>query len=103
MSKINLNFGPIQSNCIPALDTAINYLNEAVGALQQTSIPGDFYKRNDLQNTIANLKSYSTTISNVKSWIGDSNKNYDSMIDKLENQANKLPVYMVDKRNQIIN
>ena len=34
MSKINLNYGPIQSNCLPALDTAATYLSEAVSALQ---------------------------------------------------------------------
>lgn len=103
MSKINLNYGPIQSNCLPALDNAATYLSEAVNALQQASIPGDFYKKSTLQNTISNLKDYKSTIQNVKGWIYDSNKNYDSMIDKLENQANKLPVYIVGKRNQIIN
>ena len=97
MSKINLNYGPIQSNCLPALDNAATYLSEAVNALQQASIPGDFYKKSTLQNTISNLKDYKSTIQNVKGWI------YDSMIDKLENQANKLPVYIVGKRNQIIN
>lgn len=103
MSKISLNYGPIQSNCLPALDNAANYLSDAISALRQSSIPGDFYKKSTLQDTISNLNQHKSSIQNIKTWIYDSNKNYDSMIDKLENQANKLPVYTVGKRNQIIN
>lgn len=102
MSKVNLNFGPIETTCIPAIDNAMGHINEAVRALQQTSVPGDFYRRTELLNTIANLNSYVSSLNNVKGWLVESNKNYNSMIDKLETQANQLPVDQVKKRNSII-
>ena len=43
-----------------------------------------------------------SSLNNVKGWLVESNKNYNSMIDKLETQANQLPVDQVKKRNSII-
>ena len=102
MSKVSLNYGPIESTAFPAIDNVVGYLDEATRALQQSSIPGDFYRKTTLTNTISNLKSYRSTLANTKTWLYDSNKNYDSMIDKLSSQAHQLPVYEVKKRNPIV-
>lgn len=103
MSKISLNYSVIETNCIPAIDNLVGYLDAAIGSLQQTSVPRDFYKRETLINTISHLKSYSSSLSKTKDWLKDSNKNYDSMIDKLESQARKLPTNHVERRKQVIN
>lgn len=100
MSKVNINFGSIETAGIPAMDNAIGYISESLIALQQTSIPGDFYRRTELLNTISNLQSYVKRLNNAKSWLIASNKNYDSMIDKLELQANQLPIDQVKKEIQ---
>lgn len=102
MSKVNLNFGPIEVTCVPAIDTAMGHINEAVRVLQQTSVPGDFYRRTELINIMSNLNSYVSSLNNIKGWLVESNKNYNSMIDKLELQANQLPVDQVKRRNSII-
>lgn len=102
MSKVNLNYGPIESSLLPSLDTVIDCLNQVINNLQRSSIPGDFYRKNTLYNTISDLKGQRDKLSNIRSWIVDSNRNYDSMIDKLGMQAYKLPVYTVERRKTII-
>lgn len=102
MSKVNINFGPIESIGIPAIDDVIGHVGEAVVALQQTAVPGDFYRRTTLLNTISSLQESVSSLSNLKTWLVESNKNYNSMIDKLELQANQMPIDQVKKRNTII-
>ena len=102
MAKVSLDYGPISNNCITSLDIVIDALNDAIRFLQQNSIPSDFYKRTTLSNTIADLKSQRDNLVYVKNWIVNSNANYNSMIDKLNIQANKLPVYQVKRRTTIV-
>lgn len=100
MSKVNINFGSIETAGIPAMDNAIGHISESLIALQQTSIPGDFYRKTTLLNIISNLQSYVTSLNKAKTWLVDSNKNYNSMIEKLELQANQLPIDQVKKEIQ---
>ena len=102
MSKIVLDYGPIQNNAISSLENVISSLNDAISFLQQNYIPGDFYRRTTLSNTIADLKAQRDKLTNIKNWLINSNKNYDSMIDKLCAQASKLPVYQVKQRKTIV-
>lgn len=102
MSKVKIDFGAIETNALPAIDNATGHINEAIAALQQAAIPSDFSKLDLLKSTFSNLKTYTRTLNNTKTWLVESNKNYNSMIDKLELQANKMPVDQVKKRNTII-
>lgn len=102
MSKIVLDYGPIENNAISSLENVINSLNDVINFLQQGSIPRDFYGRTTLLNTIADLKAQMDKLTNIKNWLISSNKNYDSMIDKLCAQASKLPVYQVKQRKTIV-
>ena len=103
MSKVYLNYGQIESVCFPAIDNVVDSLSNVITLLEQVSIPLDFSKRTTLINTISNLKTCKTSLVNTKTWIYNSNKNYDSMIDKLYLQASLLPDYQVKKRNSIMN
>ena len=89
MSKVELNYGPIENSCINSLDTVISYLDEVIRHLQQNSIPGDFNRRTTLSNTISDLKLQRKSLANIRSWLINSNNNYNSMIDKLNLQAKR--------------
>lgn len=102
MATVELDYGRVENNCIVPIDNVIDYLNEAINYLQQFSIPSDFSKRTALYNIIADLKNQRALLSDVKKSIVNSNKNYDSMIDKLDQQASQLPVYHVRTRSTII-
>lgn len=102
MAKVELEYSNIPSNVLNQLDSAINYLNDVIGYLQQSSVPNDFYRRTTFSNAVSNLRSQRDELQNIKDWIVRSNKNYDSMIDKLEIQANQLPNYRINKRRTII-
>lgn len=102
MAKISLNYSPIESDAINALDSAISTLNTVIESLQQNSIPGDFYRRTTLANTISDLKAQRDSLTNLKDWLVNSNKNYDSFISRLELQAYKLPVYQVRRKSNYI-
>ncbi len=102
MAKVELNYGPIENSCISSLESVISSLGEAISYLQQSFIPSDFYRRTTLSNTIEDLKVRKEQLSNIRNWLVNSNKNYNSMIDKLNIQANQLPVYQVKRRNTIV-
>lgn len=102
MSKVNLNYSNISINCINQLDSAINYLNDVIRYLQQHSVPYDFNRKSSYANSLSNIKKQRDELINIKEWIVSSNKNYDSMIEKLESQAIQLPTYKLKKRRTII-
>ncbi len=102
MSKVELNYSAIEGNGLTQLDSAIASLGQVITYLQQTSIPGDFYRRTTLSNTIDDLKVRKNNLVDLKNWIINSNKNYNSMIDKLERQAYQLPTYQIKRRSNIV-
>lgn len=102
MAKINLSYESISVNGINSLDSAINYLNTVINYLQQNSIPSDFYRYNTLINTISDLKKQRDKLTNFKSWVVNSNKDYDTLISSFDVQASKLPTGRIKKRTGIV-
>ena len=102
MAKISLSYDAVSVNGLNSLDNAINYLNTVISYLQQNSIPSDFYRYNTLVNTISDLKKQRDKLVNFKSWIINSNKDYDSLISKLEIQTLKLPTGRLRKRTTVV-
>ncbi len=102
MSKINLQYGTISTNCIDKIDSTIKSINSALVYLQSFNIPGDFYRRTQLINTISNLKTQYQKLVTIKSSIVNSNNDYNTVIDNLTDVANKLPVDRIKKRSSII-
>ena len=102
MAKINLNYDSIRVNGINSLDNAINYLNTAINYLQQNSIPNDFPMYRNFIGAIEDLKKQRSNLRYFKDWIVNSNKNYDSLITKLESNVSKLPSHCVKRRSSII-
>ena len=102
MAKVSLSYDSISVNGLNALDSAINYLDSVINYLQQNSIPSDFYRYNTLINTIADLKKQRGKLVDFKSWIVNSNKEYDSLISKFEVQAAKLPVGRIKQRTTVV-
>lgn len=102
MAKVVLNYGPIETNCINSLETAISNLQSVVSYLQQNSIPTDFSRYSMLSNTLSDLKNQLDKLIYLKDWLIKSNRNYDSFISKLELQSSKLPVYQIKRRTSII-
>lgn len=102
MGKVNLDYSNIPANALNQLDNAINYLNDVIRYLQQNSIPNDFYRKNTFSTCLSSLKNQRDKLVDIKSWVVNSNKNYDSMIEKLEEQAFQLPTYKLKKRRTIV-
>ena len=102
MATVSLNYAPIETNGMDALETAIDKLNSAISYLQRNSVPGDFSRYNLFYSTLSDLKKQRDKLVYLKDWLKDSNKNYDSFIAKLETQANKLPSGVVKRRSKIV-
>ena len=102
MAKVSLSYDAISVNGFNALDSAINYLDTVINYLQQNSIASDFYRYNTLINTIADLKKQRGRLVDLKNWIVNSNKEYDSLISKFEVQAAKLPVGRIKQRTTVV-
>lgn len=102
MTKVLIDYSSYQNNGSASMDEAIAILDDVLDYLQATSVPNDFNRRNTLVGVINNFKKYRNDLKYYKNWLADSNKNYNSMIDKLESQANKLPVYNIRTRNDIV-
>ncbi len=101
MASVNLNYSAVD-NSLTSLDSAIASIDDTIEYLQRNSVPWDFYRRTTLLNIIAALKKDKETLTYVRNWLINSNKNYDSLIDKLDKQAYKLPAYQIKRRNNII-
>lgn len=102
MAKVNLNYDAIGVNGINSLDNAINHLNTVISYLQQSSVPTDFSMYRNFINALEDLKKQRANLRYVKDWIVNSNKNYDSLISKLESNVNKLPTQGVKRRSSIV-
>lgn len=98
MAKISLSYDAVSVNGLNSIDSAINYLDTVINYLQQNSIPSGFYRYNTLVNTISDLKKQRDKLVEFKSWIINSNKEYDSLISKFETQAGKLPTGRIKQR-----
>lgn len=102
MSKINLQYSTISTNCVDKIDSAIKSINSALTYLQAFDIPGDFYRRTQLINTISKLKNQYQKLVTIKTSIVNSNSDYNTVIDDLIDAANNLPVDKIKKRASII-
>lgn len=102
MAKVELNFSPIASSGISALDNAIDNIKSVIAYLQRNVAPSDFNKYYLLLNTLSDLKKQRDKLVYLKEWLKDSNSNYDSFIAKLDAQALKLPAYSIKRRTKIV-
>lgn len=102
MSKVDLDYTNLKTNCILNLSDTINLMNKVLNYFDNFDIPYDFSKKNDLKNVEIKLRNVKTELNKVKNWMVDSNNNYDILINNLKNQANRLPTYRVKQRNNIV-
>lgn len=99
MSKVKLDYKAID---IDAIENFISLLDDAVSFLGRNSVPNDFSMRNTIYNVVSDLRKQRTKLNEIRIWLINSNKNYDSLIDRLNSQALKLPSYQIKSRTKII-
>ena len=102
MAEVKLDYSSVGTNAVTSISSLVSSIDAAIDYLQQNSVPSDFSKRSMFYNVIIDLKKQCNELNYVKNCLININKNYDSMIDKLDQQASKLPVYQVKKRNKIV-
>ena len=102
MADVKLDYSSVGPEAVTSISSLVSYFNKAINYLQQNSVPSDFSKKSTFSNVVSDLKKQCKELESVKDWLVNSNKNYDSLIDKLNQQALKLPVYQVKKRNKVI-
>ncbi len=102
MSKVYLNANNLGSGFLVRMNDSINAINKAINYFNYFDIPYDFKKRSTLKDVESTLKSVKKELNYVKSWVLDSNSNYNTLITNLKNQANNLPSYQIKQRNNIV-
>lgn len=102
MSKVYINSQNLNNGFIVQMNDAINIVQKALNYFDYFEIPFDFKKKNTLKNIESDLKSIKKELNNIKSWVVDSNGNYNTLINNLKNQANGLPDYQVKQRTNIV-
>ncbi len=102
MAKVELDSIGLKSSCMINLNDAINTVNKVLNYFDYFDIPYDFSKKNDLRNVESKLRNIKKDLDYVKQWIWDSNDNYNTLINNLKTQSNKLPNYRVKQRDNII-
>ena len=102
MADVKLDYSSVGSLTVTSISSLSASLNKTINYLEQNSVPSDFSRRNEFYNVISDLKRQVKKLDDIKDWLVNSNKNYDSLIDKLNQQAMKLPVYQVKPRSKVI-
>ena len=102
MSKVKLSFDDLNSGCLLRLNDTINNIDKTIKLFDNFDIPNDFSRKRELLKVKNDLSEIRKNIKCVKSWIVDSNNNYNTLINNLKLQMNKLPSYQLKKRNSII-
>lgn len=102
MSKIYINSEELKYGCVIPLKDTINDLNKVVDYFDYFDIPSTFSKKGELRNIKGNLKSIKNKLKSVEHWIVNSNNDYNSLLEKLNDKNSKLSTYSIKNRDNIV-
>ena len=102
MTRIHINSENLRDSCLPPLKESIKAINSALEYFDYFTIPYDFSGRQKLIDVKHKLQKISSDLTNVKSWIVDSNSDYNEAIQNLNENNSKLPTSTIKDRNTIV-
>ena len=102
MAKIHLNSSGVKSNCIIKINDTVDLINKTLNCFNNFDIPSDFSKKNTLRNVQSDLKKVKDNLNGVVNWLNSSLSDYNTLLNKLNDQSRSLPNYKVKSRNNIV-
>ena len=102
MAKIEIDSSNLNANCLLYISDTIKAVAAAMSYYEQTNVPYDFQKKSELRNVYEELSKVKSNLQNVYDWIVNSNKDYNTLIDNLNVQANVLSVDQLSRRSNIV-
>ncbi len=98
MTKIKFDYSGLSRSVVPALDRAIANFNNARNSISGARIPSDCAYISYLRSINGKLSSMSQSCSQTKSWIQNSNQNYDGVLSTIEKNINSLEVVKIERK-----
>lgn len=98
MTKIIFDSYELKTKTVPRIDDLLESLTKAKNYMQQTSIPSDFYYRTTYYNTINDINTCINKLKNIKDYINNGTVLYNTVLEEMVENINKLPTDVVMKR-----
>lgn len=102
MSKIYINSDELKYGCIVPLKDTIDDLDKVIDYFDYFDIPSGFSRKAELRNVKSDLRTIKSTLNDAKNWIIDSNNDYNSLLEKLNDKNAGLSNYSIRNRNNIV-
>lgn len=90
MTKLNFDYSILSNNISSSITGSVDYLRNCTNQANFLDVPGDFRYYSDLKNLSAFFSQKCNELNGIKSWIANSNKNYDAVLNELEIELNHI-------------
>lgn len=98
MSKVYINID--DNSTANYLSDALEVLN--VVAIKRLSVPSDFSKVSKLQNIKNDINSVNSELKEIKTWLNNSKKEYNTFNDNLESTVKSISKDLIKKNKSIV-
>lgn len=102
MAKVDLDSTSLKNGFIMYINDAIADINKILNYFDNFSIPYDFSRRNELINVENSFRQIKSQLQNVKSWVVESNDDFNKVISSIKDLNEQLPQYTIKQRTTIL-
>ena len=102
MAKVDIDSTNLKNGFINYINDAISEVNKVIRYLDNISIPYDFSRRSELLGVESTFREIKSNLENVKSWVVESNDDFNKVISAIKDYNEQLPQYTIRQRTTII-
>lgn len=102
MAKVDIDSTNLKNGFINYINDAISEVNKVIRYLDNISIPYDFSRRSELSGVESTFREIKSNLENVKSWVVESNDDFNKVISAIKDYNEQLPQYTIRQRTTII-
>lgn len=102
MAKVDIDSTNLKNGFINYINDAISEVNKILTYFDNFSVPYDFSRRSELNSVEQSFRDIKKQLEDVKSWVVDSNNDFNKVISAIKDYNELLPQYTIRQRTTII-
>ena len=102
MAKVDIDSTNLKNGFINYINDAISEVNKILMYFDNFSVPYDFSRRSELNSVEQSFRDIKKQLEDVKSWVVDSNNDFNKVISAIKDYNELLPQYTIRQRTTII-
>ena len=102
MAKVDIDSTNLTNGFIVYINDAISEINKVLRYFDNFSVPYDFSRRSELNSVENTFREIKSQLENIKSWVVDSNNDFNKVISAIKDYNEMLPQYTIRQRTTII-